>query len=67
MTLESFAQWFIDLDLLQRYGPRMLEGLLVTGKLVAISFTLGALLGLLIALARVSNSLLLQRDRKSVV
>ena len=25
MTLESFAQWFIDLDLLQRYGPRMLE------------------------------------------
>ena len=43
MTLESFAQWFIDLDLLQRYGPRMLEGLLVTGKLVAISFTLGAL------------------------
>ena len=61
MTLESFAQFFIDLDLLQRYGPRMLEGLLVTGKLVAISFTLGALLGLLIALARVSNSLLLQR------
>lgn len=48
-------------DLLERYGPRFIDGLLVTGKLVAISFTLGALLGLLLALARLSNNVLLQR------
>jgi ABC-type amino acid transport system permease subunit len=32
----------LDPDLLERYGPRFIDGLLVTAKLVAISFTLGA-------------------------
>jgi polar amino acid transport system permease protein len=45
----------VNLDLLARYGPRMLEGLLVTVELVAISVTLGALLSLPIALARRSR------------
>lgn len=41
---------------MEGYGPRFIDGLLVTGKLVAISFTLGALLGLLIALGRLSSN-----------
>ncbi len=45
----------MNLDLLARYGPRMLEGLLVTVELVAISVVLGALLALPIALARQSE------------
>jgi polar amino acid transport system permease protein len=45
----------VNLELLARYGPRMLEGLLVTIELVAISVSLGALLALPIALARLSK------------
>jgi polar amino acid transport system permease protein len=45
----------MNLDILARYGPRMLEGLLVTIELVAISVVLGALLALPIALARQSE------------
>ena len=45
----------MNIDLLARYGPRMLEGLLVTIELVAISVVLGALLALPIALARQSE------------
>jgi polar amino acid transport system permease protein len=45
----------MNLDILVRYGPRMLEGLLVTVELVAISVVLGALLALPIALARESK------------
>jgi len=44
----------IDLDLLARYGPRMLDGLVVTIELVAISVSLGALLALPVSLARIS-------------
>jgi len=44
----------MNFDVLVRYGPRMLEGLLVTVELVAISVTVGALLALPIALARLS-------------
>ena len=46
---------------MERYGPRFIEGLLVTAKLVAISFTLGALLGLLIALGRLSSNRFISR------
>jgi polar amino acid transport system permease protein len=45
----------LNLDLLARYGPRMLEGLLVTIELVAISVTIGALLALPVAFARMSR------------
>jgi polar amino acid transport system permease protein len=41
-------------ELLSRYGPRMLEGLLVTMELVAISVSLGAMIALPVALARLS-------------
>ncbi|MBM3103806.1 ABC transporter permease subunit [Pseudomonas sp. P66] len=61
MSFEQLLATVLDPDLLERYGPRFVDGLLVTGKLVAISFTLGAVLGMLLALARLSNSLLLQR------
>ncbi|PPE78907.1 ABC transporter permease [Kaistia algarum] len=44
-------------ELLAAYGPRMLEGLLVTIELVAISIFFGALLALPIALARMSRFL----------
>lgn len=47
-------------ELFERYGLRMLEGLLVTVELVVISVTLGALLALPIALARMSRSRLLR-------
>ncbi|MEP0323400.1 ABC transporter permease [Bauldia litoralis] len=47
-------------ELLSRYGPRMLEGLLVTIELVAISVTLGALIAVPVALARLSASRMLR-------
>ncbi|TDF81895.1 ABC transporter permease [Pseudomonas sp. H9] len=61
MSFEQLLALVLDPALLERYGPRFIDGLLVTGKLVAISFTLGALLGMLLALARLSNNLVLQR------
>lgn len=61
MTFEQLLALLVDPDLLERYGPRFIDGLLVTAKLVAISFTLGALLGLLLALARMSRQRLVQR------
>jgi polar amino acid transport system permease protein len=50
----------MSLELLQRYGPRMLEGLLVTLELVVISVLIGALLAIPIALARLSRSRVLR-------
>ncbi|MGR3992249.1 ABC transporter permease [Pseudomonas sp. 1121_17] len=61
MSFEQLMALVVDPDLLQRYGPRFIDGLLVTAKLVAISFTLGAVLGLLLALARISNKTVLNR------
>ncbi|WP_449432820.1 ABC transporter permease [Pseudomonas putida] len=61
MSIEQWLALVLDPDLLQRYGPRFVDGLLVTAKLVAISFSLGAVLGLLLALARLSSSRTLQR------
>ena len=45
----------MNLELLERYGPRMLDGLSVTVALVAASLLLGALLSLPIVLARVEG------------
>jgi polar amino acid transport system permease protein len=56
MSFDDVLNLFLSPELLDRYGSRFIDGLLVTGKLVAISFTLGALLGLLIALGRLSNN-----------
>nr|WP_314872799.1 ABC transporter permease subunit [uncultured Pseudomonas sp.] len=61
MSFEQLLALVVDPDLLQRYGPRFIDGLLVTAKLVAISFSLGAVLGLLLALARISNKTVLNR------
>ena len=47
-------------ELFERYGFRMLEGLLVTVELVVISVALGALLALPVALARMSRSRILR-------
>ena len=46
----------MSLDLLARYGPRLLSGLWVTLELVSVSFTAGALLALPLALARLSRN-----------
>ena len=56
MSLTDLQNLLLSPDLLDRYGPRFIDGLWVTCKLVGISFTLGALLGLLIALGRLSSS-----------
>ncbi len=50
----------MNLDLLARYGPRMLEGLMITVELVAISVALGALLAVPVALARLSKARILR-------
>ncbi|MFD1554798.1 ABC transporter permease [Paraburkholderia silviterrae] len=55
MSLIPFLQNLIDSDLLDRYGSQMLSGVWVTARLVAISFSLGAVLGLLLAFARTSR------------
>jgi polar amino acid transport system permease protein len=48
-----------DSDKFFNYGPRMLHGLLVTLQLVITSLILGAILSLLLAFARMSNSSIL--------
>lgn len=58
--MSEFLHFFVDPELLDRYGLRLLDGLLVTAKLVAISFSLGLVLGLLLALARNSGSRVLR-------
>jgi polar amino acid transport system permease protein len=47
-------------DALATYGPRMLQGMVVTLQLVVISITLGALLAWPVALARMSRNRLLR-------
>ncbi|PLX39163.1 MAG: ABC transporter permease [Hyphomicrobiales bacterium] len=49
-----------DPDLLSRYGPKLLEGLVVTLTIVAISVGAGALLSFPVAMARMSSSRFLQ-------
>lgn len=55
MNATELLHYFVDPELLDRYGMRMLDGLWVTAKLVVISFALGMALGLLLALARNSS------------
>ncbi|MFP3517090.1 ABC transporter permease subunit [Pseudomonas sp. SIMBA_077] len=56
MSVDDLLNLFLNRELLERYGPRLIDGLLVTGKLVAISFSLGMLLGLALALGRLSGN-----------
>ncbi len=44
----------MDFDLLQRYGPALLRGLLVTLEIVGLSLAIGGLLAIPLALARTS-------------
>lgn len=45
----------MDLELLQTYGPRILSGLVITLKIVLLSISIGALLSLPLAAARMSK------------
>lgn len=54
--MSDFLGGLINLDLMARYGPRFLDGVLVTLQLVGISFILGGLLAVPVALARLSKS-----------
>ena len=49
----------MNVELLLKYGPRLLEGLLVTFELVAISVVLGMTLAVPIAMARLSRNAIL--------
>ncbi|WP_397453358.1 ABC transporter permease [Pseudomonas sp. NA-150] len=60
MTMIEFLSPIMDTALLSHYGPRMLEGLLTTAKLVVISTSFGMVLGLLLALGRTSRQSTLQ-------
>ena len=46
----------MSLDLLQRYGPQLLQGLLVTLQLVAVSLVLGAILAIPITAGRLARN-----------
>lgn len=59
--------YVMDPDLLQRYGPRMLDGLVITIKLVALSFTLGMVLGLFLAIGRMSKVKLVQYSCRTYI
>jgi polar amino acid transport system permease protein len=53
--LRDMAAALLNLDILDRYGWRMLEGLGLTIELVALSCSIGFVLGLFIAHARLSR------------
>ena len=55
-TFRSLVGMVVDLDMIDRYGWRMVQGLGMTLQLVAISVSLGFFLGLAIAHARLSKS-----------
>ena len=57
--LHALLGWFVDWDILDRYGYRILQGLSLTLQLVGVSVALGFGLGMLIAHARLSRSRLL--------
>jgi polar amino acid transport system permease protein len=54
-TLYDYLGYVLNLDILQRYGGRMLQGLGLTLELVAISIVLGFLLAYPIARARIAG------------
>ncbi|WP_067217813.1 ABC transporter permease [Marinomonas gallaica] len=67
MNHESILGLFINIDLFNIYGDRLLSGLIVTAKLVAISFSLGAILGLILATAQLSSNVFIRRFSKSYI
>lgn len=61
MTLLGIGiAWFLytswDLEFIEKYGPKYLNGLWITLKLVSISIVLGALLSLPVTLGRMSSN-----------
>lgn len=56
MSLHDFLGLFLNIEALERYGGRMLDGLGITIKLVALSSTMGLALGLLVAFSRLSSN-----------
>ena len=60
--MEMLRAWLapvLDFDSRDRYGPRLFDGLLMTLNLVAVSVTLGFVLAMLVAHARLSRNTLL--------
>lgn len=56
MTIPDWLHFLINPDILNRYGGRFLDGFIVTIELVAISYTIGLILSIFIALARLSTN-----------
>ncbi|MCX7324606.1 MAG: amino acid ABC transporter permease, partial [Hyphomicrobiales bacterium] len=52
MSWCEYPGWFLASEVLERYGCRMATGLGITLQLVAISVSLGCIIGLGLALAR---------------
>jgi polar amino acid transport system permease protein len=57
--MRDFLGLFLNLDIIDRYGWRLLQGLQVTIELVVVSVALGVGLAFLVALARMSRNRLL--------
>ncbi|WP_208441382.1 ABC transporter permease [Bartonella raoultii] len=58
--IPEWLYFLFNPDLLSRYGPKFIDGLIVTVELVSISCSLGFFLGMLIAFARLSKNRFLQ-------
>lgn len=58
LLLMLVSNW--DIEKFLRYGPRYLDGLLVTVELVSLSVVMGAILSLPVTFARMSNNPVLQ-------
>ncbi|WP_254473111.1 ABC transporter permease [Bartonella sp. B1098] len=58
--IPEWLYFLFNPDLLSRYGPKFIDGLIVTVELVFISCSLGFFLGMLIASARLSKNTFLQ-------
>lgn len=67
MNYESILGLFINNDLFNIYGEKLFNGLIVTGKLVVISFSLGAVLGLILATAQLSQNKFIRRFSKGYI
>ena len=59
MMIPDFLHFIINPDILSRYGPKFIDGFFVTVKLVALSYTVGFFLSIMITFAwRSKHSLL---------
>lgn len=67
MTVPHWLHFLINPDILSRYGTRFIDGFIVTIELVAISYTIGLVFSILIALARLSNNRLLQYPARAYI